>query len=57
MISSLNSQIQTLTSQKNDLEEIVNLEKSEIWVNYTGLFLEEGFWRSWTKTADYAGLR
>ena len=52
---SRDSQIQTLTSQNNELQDIVFLEKSTIWVNET-FSNPAGYYSYWTRTADYAGF-
>jgi cell division protein FtsL len=60
-ISSLTSQIadnslqiETLTSQKNELQDIVSLAESAIWVDET-LIHPAGYYSYWTFAADYAG--
>jgi hypothetical protein len=47
-------QIETLTSQKNELQDIVSLAESAIWVDET-LIHPAGYYSYWTFAADYAG--
>jgi len=51
----LHSQIQSLTTQNNELEEIVDLERSIIWKSSRMVTQPAGYWTHWNFSANYAG--
>jgi len=55
IITYLNSQILTLTSQKNQFQDIVNLAKSTIWIKSQTVSQTANSYIYWTLSADYAG--
>ena len=54
-ITYLNSQIQTLTTQKNQFQDIVNLAKSTIWIKSQTVSQRANSYIYWTFPANYAG--
>jgi len=55
-IDSLNSEKDNLQSQINNLTEILDLKKSEMWVDeYFNDNVTAGSYISWNRTIDYAG--